>query len=274
VVPRGHRGAGAGRPADAEDHGVGLSAFLITQDEEHDLPDCLRSLAGLADEVVVVDSGSRDRTTAIARDHGARVIERPMAGFGAQKQFALEQASQPWALSIDADERVTPALAAAIRVALAAPAADGYTIRREIRFLGRTLRHGGLGDDWVLRLVRRDRARFTDAVVHERLTVDGRVARLAGTLEHIPYADVAEHAEKSARYSVLAAREQFARGRRWRPWHALRPGWEFVVRYGLRLGFLDGAAGYTWARLSAASSAHRMRELRALGRAARAAEGA
>ena len=253
---------------------MALSAFLITQDEEHDLPGCLRSLAGLADEIVVVDSGSRDRTGAIAREFGARVIERPMAGFGAQKQFALEQVTHPWALSIDADERVTPALAGAIRAALASTAADGYEVRREIRFLGRTLRHGGLGDDWVLRLVRRERARFTGAAVHERIVVDGRVTRIHGTLEHLPYRDQAEHAEKSERYSVLAAREQFARGRRWRPWHALRPGWEFFVRYGVRLGFLDGAAGYTWARLSAASASRRMRELRSLGAAGRRGGGA
>jgi len=246
-----------------------LSAFLITQDEEHDLPACLDSLAGLADEIVVVDSGSRDRTLEIARARGARVIEHPMRGFGAQKQFALEQTSREWALSIDADERVSGPLAASIRAALAAPAADGYEIRREIRFLGRTLHHGGLGDDWVLRLFRRERGRFSDATVHERVRVEGRVTRIAGALEHVPYRDVAEHAEKSRRYSVLAAREQFARGRRWRPWHALRPAWELVVRYGLRLGFLDGGPGWTWARLSADSAALRMRELKELTHAER-----
>lgn len=243
---------------------MGLSAFVITQDEELDLPACLASLDGLADDIVVVDSGSRDRTVTLARERGARVFERPMTGFGTQKQFALEQTRGPWVLSIDADERVSPGLAAGIRSALGAPAADGYELRREIRFLGHTLRHGGLGDDWVLRLFRRDRGRFTDAAVHERVVVEGRVARLSGTLEHVPYRDVAEHADKSERYSVLAAREQFAHGRRWRSWHALRPGWELAVRYGLRLGFLDGAAGWTWARLSAASAARRMRELRAL----------
>jgi len=246
-----------------------LSAFLITQDEEHDLPACLDSLAGLADEIVVVDSGSRDRTLEIARARGARVIEHPMRGFGAQKQFALEQTSREWALSIDADERVSGPLAASIRAALAAPAADGYEIRREIRFLGRTLHHGGLGDDWVLRLFRRERGRFSDATVHERVRVEGRVTRIAGALEHVPYRDVAEHVEKSRRYSVLAAREQFAHGRRWRPWHALRPGWELVVRYGLRLGFLDGGPGWTWARLSADSAALRMRELKELTHAER-----
>jgi glycosyltransferase involved in cell wall biosynthesis len=251
------------------DAAPGLSAFLITQDEAHDLPACLESLSGLADEIVVVDSGSRDGTLEIARARGARVIEHPMRGFGAQKQFALEQTSREWALSIDADERVSPALAAAIRAAIGSPAADAYEIRREIRFLGRTLRHGGLGDDWVLRLFRRGRGRFTDAMVHERVIVEGRVARLAGVLEHVPYRDVAEHAEKSRRYSELAAREQFARGRRWRPWHTLRPGWELIVRYGLRLGFLDGGPGWTWARLSADSAALRMRELRALTRAER-----
>jgi glycosyltransferase involved in cell wall biosynthesis len=251
------------------DFAPGLSAFLITRDEEHDLPACLASLAGLADEIVVVDSGSRDRTTEIARRHGARVIEHPMQGFGAQKQLALEHTSHVWALSIDADERVSPALAADIRSALATPDADGYEIRREIRFLGRILRHGGLGDDWVLRLFRRERGRFTDAAVHERVVVDGAVARLSGVLEHEPFRDVAEHAEKSRRYSELAAREQFARGRRWRPWHALRPTWELVVRYGLRLGFLDGAPGWTWARLSAGSAAERMRVLRSLTRGER-----
>ena len=244
---------------------MGLSAFLIVQDEEQDLPGCLASLVGLADEIVVVDSGSRDRTVSIARDAGARVFERPMDGFGAQKQWALDQASHEWALSIDADERVTPALADEIRRVLAAPSADGYEIRRAIYFLSASLRFGGLGDDWVLRLLRRSSGRFTEARVHERIVVDGAVQRLRGVLEHWTYSSLEEYHRKSEVYSALAAREQFAHGRRAGPLHALRPAWEFVNRYLLRLGFLDGVGGFQWAWLSAGSAARRMRMLRELG---------
>src|SRR5688572_11939062 len=129
-----------------------LSAFLIVHDEERHLAECLASIRGLADEVVVLDDGSADRTVAIAREAGARVESRAFDDFGHQKQAALELTTGDWVLSIDADERVTPALAKEIATVLTAPRADGYWVRRELVYLGTRLRFGGTGSDWVLRL--------------------------------------------------------------------------------------------------------------------------
>ncbi|MEZ4588095.1 MAG: glycosyltransferase family 2 protein [Gemmatimonadales bacterium] len=135
-----------------------VSAFLIVKNEAKRLPACLASLEGVADEIVVLDSDSTDDTLEIARAAGARVASRPFDGFGAQKQAALELCRGEWVLSIDADERLTPALASEIRALLdGKPAAVGYEVRRELHYLGHRLRFGGTGSDWVLRLARRER---------------------------------------------------------------------------------------------------------------------
>ena len=138
---------------------VRLSAVIIARNEVANLPACLASLAGLADEIVVVDSESTDGTAAIARASGARVATHRFDGFGAAKQRALDLATGTWALSIDADEVVTPALAAEIRAVVASSAeANGFELRRDVFFVGRRLRFGGMGNDWVLRLFRRGEA--------------------------------------------------------------------------------------------------------------------
>jgi glycosyltransferase involved in cell wall biosynthesis len=229
-----------------------LSAFLITHDEERHLPGCLDSLAGLADEIVVLDDGSRDATVEIARRAGARVEHRRFDDFGHQKQAALELARGAWVLSIDADERVTPELAEEIRRVLADPAsADGYWIRREILYLGARLRHGGAGSDWVLRLARRARARFALLPVHEHLLVDTPTRRLRGTMEHVKYRTLDEHLRTMNRYTTVIAERKRERGARFQPWHLLRIHWELFVRLFVKLGILDGRAGIVWAGMAA-----------------------
>lgn len=229
-----------------------LSAFLITRNEAGDLPGCLESLKGLVDEIVVVDDRSQDQTLSIAKRCGARTFSRALDGFAAQKQFALDQTTGEWALSIDADERVTPALAEEIRAALAAPCdMAGYQIRRRFYFLGRLLRRGGLGRDWVLRLFRRPRGRFAPARVHERVEVDGPVGRLQSPLDHFSYATLDEYVEKCNRYTSLAAQDLWHRGRRFSWADYLRPGWEILSRLLLRGAWLDGHAGILYAALSA-----------------------
>ena len=231
---------------------VRLSAFLITHEEERHLPACLDSLRGLADEVVVLDDGSRDATVDIARRAGARVEHRAFDDFGHQKQAALELARGEWVLSIDADERVTPELAEEIRRVLADPrAADGYWIRREIVYLGARLRFGGAGSDWVLRLARRARTRFALLPVHEHLLVDGATRRLRGAMEHLKYRTLDEHLRTMNRYTSVIAERKRARGGRFQPWHLLRIGWELFARLFLKLGILDGRAGIIWAGMAA-----------------------
>ena len=212
-----------------------LSAFLIVKNEARDLPGCLKSLAGLADEIVVVDDGSTDETAEIARAAGAQVFSRMLDGFAAQKQFALDRTTGDWAFSIDADERVTPALAREIRAVIARPeAADGYELERQMYFLGKRLRHGGVGVDWVLRLFRRGRGRFRPVRVHERVDVEGTVARLTQPLEHYSYATLREYLAKCNHYTTLAAQDLYGRGRRFRRMEHLRPVWEIFQRIVLK----------------------------------------
>jgi glycosyltransferase involved in cell wall biosynthesis len=234
---------------------VRLSAVLITRNEEANLPGCIASLAGLADEIVIVDSESTDRTVTIAEAAGARLARHRFTGFGAAKQRALEMATGVWVLSVDADERVTPALAAEIRRILAAdPGPNGFLIRREVFFLGRRLRFGGMGNDWVLRLFRRAGARFSASPVHEHVEIPGRAAKLDGTLEHHAYRTLAEHVEKMNRYTDMQAETKSAQGVRYRSWMWARLPWEVFARCVLRLGVLDGTAGVIFATMSAYSA--------------------
>ncbi len=232
-----------------------LSVILITLDEEERLPACLASVAGLADEIVVVDTGSSDRTVEIATRAGARVerIGRSaFRGHGPSKQRALDLATGRWVLLLDADERVTPRLAAEIRAVIAGSSAvDGYWVRRDVYYLGRRMRWGGLGHDWVIRLFRRERGRCTPAPVHTTVEVTGATARLGGTLEHHTVRTVLEHQAKVERYGSVRAEELAARGRRYRAADWLRMPVEFVLRLVLRLGVLDGSRGVAWATISA-----------------------
>ena len=228
-----------------------LSAFLIVHDEARHLGECLASLRGIADEVVVLDDGSADASVEIARAAGARVAHRAFDDFGRQKQAALELTTGRWVLSIDADERVTPALAAEIRRTIADPAAaDGYWIRRELIYLGTRLRHGGAERDWVLRLARREKARFSDVPIHERILIEGREGRLRGTLDHVKYRTLAEHVAQMNRYTEVIARQKRERGGEFRAWHLLRIEAELFSRLVLRLGFLDGRAGIIHAAMA------------------------
>lgn len=231
-----------------------LSAFLITKNESRDLSACLESLQGLADEIVIVDDQSADETVEIAKRFGARTFSRALDGFANQKQFALEQTTGEWAFSIDADERLTPELAQEIRTVVNSSGEDktvGYEIQRHFYFLGRRLKFGGVGCDWVLRLFRREAGRFRPVRVHERIEVDGAVGRLRQPLQHYSYATLQEYVEKSNQYTSLAAEELWHRGRRFSWLDYLRPAWELFVRVGLKGAWLDGHRGLFFAGLSA-----------------------
>ncbi len=221
-----------------------ISAILITYNEEADLPEALASLRGVADEVVVVDSGSADRTREIAQEMGARVVLRPFTNFGEQKNFAAAQASNEWLLSIDADERLNPEL----REAIAAwkqtqPQYPAYEINRQPNYLGGWIRHSGWYPEYCVRLYRRDAARFVGAL-HESVHVDGRVARLPGNILHYTIRSLAEHYAKMDAFTTRAAEDLYARGRRnWRGGMWVAAPWTLVQRFFLQLGFLDGYRG-------------------------------
>lgn len=229
-----------------------LSAVLITQDEEAAIQAALDSVA-FCDEIVVLDSGSSDRTRQIAEGAGARVLVRtPWPGFVAQRNAAMEAARNDWVLALDADERVTPPLRAEIE-ALRSRGFDcnGYRIPRVAFYLGRWIR----GTDWYpdpqLRLFDRRKGRWAGGLVHESVKVEGRVGRLRGELEHHPYRDISDHMRKIDAYTTLWAQQAFEEGKRA---HVLTATgatlWAFLRNYLLRGGALLGGAGLTVSALN------------------------
>ena len=221
-----------------------VSVIVITRDEARNIGGALESVRW-ADDIVVVDSGSTDDTVAVARRHTDRVVTHEWPGYGAQKNYAAGLAAHDWVLSLDADERVTPALAQEIRGVLAArPANQGYRIPRVTRYLGRWIRSTDWYPDRQLRLYDRRAGRWNDRRVHESVVVDGAVGRLGAEIEHRPYRDIADHLRTIDRYSTLAADQMRAEGRRVR-WMELvaRPPLAFLRNYVARLGFRDRAPG-------------------------------
>ena len=240
-----------------------LSVIVITKNEAHDIGACLASVA-FADEWIVVDSGSTDATVEIARAHGAQVTVTPdWPGFGAQKNRALDRAAGDWVLSLDADERVSPELAAQIRRVVgpergehadtspgqkAAGEPLGYELSRLSSFCGQWMHHGDWYPDRVLRLFRRGSGRFTDDLVHERVVVAGPVGRLDGKLLHDTMPDLADALDKMNRYSSGRALDRVRRGAKGGLGKAFSHGvWAFVRSYVLKRGFLDGRLGFVLA---------------------------
>jgi glycosyltransferase involved in cell wall biosynthesis len=220
-----------------------LSAVLITRNAAAVLEPCLDSLA-FADEIVVVDSASTDATADLAARKGARVVQKEWLGFGRQKQFAVEQARHDWVLCVDADERVSPQLAASIKAALAAPTSPVYRMARRNRFLGRWLAHGEGYPDWSPRLFNRMNARWSDDLVHEKVLFAVTPGTLGGDLMHDSVDDLSTYMERQNRYTTLAARQAFEQGRGAGIFHLLlSPVVRFIKFYLMRLGFLDGLPG-------------------------------
>jgi glycosyltransferase involved in cell wall biosynthesis len=243
---------------------IRLTALVLAQDEEEDLPACLAALS-FCDERLVIDGGSRDRTVELARGAGARVVANPWPGHGAQYQFGLGQAQGEYVLVVDADEVVDAALAAAIPRALAEPSPRvGYRIRMANHFQGRELRFGGLGRDFHTRLFRREGASYPDRI-HSGVRLDGPLGTLPGALQHRSYRDLSEYLTKTNRYTSASAAERHARGERFHPVRAaVRLPWGFFRRYVLQLGFLDGYPGFAHAALSASYDFLKVAKLRDL----------
>jgi glycosyltransferase involved in cell wall biosynthesis len=230
-----------------------ITAIVITLNEEANIARALRSLAW-ADEIIVADSESRDRTVEISRRFAGRVIVRPWPGYSAQKNFAAAQASHDWIFSLDADEEVSPGLRREIESLkrAAEPTAAGFEMPRLTFYLGRWIRHSGWYPDYKVRLYDRRRARWVGDYVHEGLAVDGAVARLAGDLLHFTVDDASEHHLRIDRYTTLAADQARAQGKRASAASIIfSPALTFIRSYLFKLGFLDGVQGYFIARFAA-----------------------
>jgi glycosyltransferase involved in cell wall biosynthesis len=246
-----------------------LSVVLIAREASAQLPQCLASVA-FAEEIVVVTTQGDEGTAREAARLGARVVTKDWLGFGRQKQFAVEQAANDWVLCLDADERVTPELARSIRHALEAPAAPVYRMARRNRFLGRWLRHGEGYPDWSPRLFDRRAARWSDDEVHEKVLYGAHPGTLAGDLLHDSAEDLGRYIEKQNRYSALAARALYARGRRAGALElVVSPALRFVKFYLLRLGFLDGVPGLVHVAIGCMASFVKYAKLIELHRLAR-----
>ncbi|HOT96999.1 MAG TPA: glycosyltransferase family 2 protein [bacterium] len=229
-----------------------LSVIVITLNESRHIAACLESVAW-ADEIVVVDSESSDDTAAIARRYTDHVYVEKFRGYSGQKNFAVERARGEWVLWLDADERVTPELAAEIRRTLAAPTAvAGFEMPRKAYFLGRWIRHCGWYPGYVLRLFRRDQGRFDDRTVHETLLLAGERGRLRGDLEHYTDDSLEHYFRKFNTYTSLAAGELDAGRQRFGMMSLfLRPLHAFIKMYVLKGGFRDGRHGLVLCLLSA-----------------------
>jgi glycosyltransferase involved in cell wall biosynthesis len=221
-----------------------LTVTVITLNEAANIEACLSSVA-FADEVIVVDSGSTDATVELARARGARVIARDWPGYAAQKNFAADQASHDWILSVDADERVTPALADELRRAIEGhPTAAGFRMPRVTFHLGRWIRTTDWYPDYQLRLYHRRRANWPAKLVHESVSANGAVVQLSSELQHFAYRDLGHHHATMERYTTLAAEEMRAKGRRVNVLQLLiHPLAAFLRNYILKRGILDGAPG-------------------------------
>jgi glycosyltransferase involved in cell wall biosynthesis len=221
-----------------------ISAFIITRNEADNLPECLQTLK-FCQEIVVLDQQSDDDTAQLAKAFGARIITtKDWPGFGIQKQRALNLTTGEWVLSIDADERIPPELAAEIQQAIRSNTAEGYYIKRRSQFLGKWMRHGGWYPDRVLRLARRANARFDLTPIHEKMLIDGRIVELRYSMLHYSYRSIDDLLAKQKTYALAGAEKKSgARVSGGVVMALLRSGWTFVRLYGVQLGFLDGRHG-------------------------------
>jgi glycosyltransferase involved in cell wall biosynthesis len=220
-----------------------VSAVIVTLNEERALPKCLKSLS-FADEILVIDSGSEDRTVEISQQLGARVIHQDWLGYGKQKQFGVDQAGHDWVLCVDADEWVSDELASSIKEVLNNPLCKGYRFPRCNRFLGRWLRHGEGYPDISLRLFDRRHGAWSDDPVHEYVEVGDKVGALKGDLMHESEEGLQDYLVKQNKYTSLQAEEMYAAGKRFSLIKILLgPIWRFMKFYIFRLGFLDGIPG-------------------------------
>lgn len=244
-----------------------LSVVVITRNEERNIARCLASVQGIADDIVVLDSFSTDGTERVAKALGARFMQHAFDGHIEQKNRAITLARFPWVLSLDADEALSPALAASILKAKERVDADGYTMNRLTNYCGTWVKHGGWYPDVKLRLWDSRKGRWTGINPHDRYEMDkeARIVHLEGDLLHYSYNTIDDHYRQVEYFTTIAARAYFDRGKR-APWvkRVFSPAVKFIGDYVLRLGFLDGAQGFTIARISAYATWLKYQKLHAL----------
>lgn len=234
-----------------------ISVVIVAQDEERTIGQVLAAVSPIASEIILLDSGSTDRTKEIAAEYGVTVRHQDWLGFAAQKNLAISLAQYDWILSLDADEVLTPDLVQEIRDVMSDSASltdvVGFKIPRMLLIGDRPVKHGGFYPDAQLRLFRRGRGKFNDRMVHERIFVDGAERTLKNHMNHFAYKDIGQFNDAMEKYARLSAKEAmksgFKKSRLSKTNELLHPAWTFFYRFIIRRGFLDGTLGLELARL-------------------------
>lgn len=228
-----------------------ISLFIIAKNEGDKLEACINSAKDICSEIIVCDSGSTDNTAEIAEKLGAKVIQHDFIGFADQKNFALDACTGKWALSLDADEILTKELADEIAAISDETEYNGFNLHRINYFLGGRMNHSGLNNEYILRLIRVGSGRYRNVLVHEGLEIEGKTAFLKNEMLHFSYCDLENYFVKFNKYTSLAAKDLKAKGKRFSLLGTiLRLPFEFLKRYVIKLGFLDGIRGFIWASCS------------------------
>jgi glycosyltransferase involved in cell wall biosynthesis len=231
-----------------------LSAVIITYNEESNIGRCLQSLVGIADEIIIVDSASTDNTCSIAEQYGATIIQHPFAGFAAQKNLAAQAATHNWVLSLDADEVLSEELKSAILQVKSNAVCDAYFLKRSTNFCGTFIRHGSWYPDKQCRLWDKTKGDW-QGTIHEKWRLFEpykKYGTLSGDLLHYSFNSISDYLNMTERYTTLSAQEALQKGKNVSLFKLiLGPKFKFIQDYIIRLGFLDGYAGYVAYRLAA-----------------------
>lgn len=222
-----------------------MSVVIVTKDEESNISECIKSVSW-ADEIIVVDSGSKDRTCDVSRELGADVIERKWIGYADQKNFGIEQAKNNWVMSLDADERISDNLREILfSIFVKDSIYEGYRFPRKNIFFGKWMKHGDLWPDYQIRLFRKGKAFFNDRHVHESVQVDGEVCELNEPILHYSYQNVSDFFQRQKDYAILSARESLRSGITFKRTDIFfRPLWRFFRSYIIKSGWKDGIEGF------------------------------
>ena len=229
-----------------------ISAVIITYNEERKLEPALESLADVASEIIIVDSFSSDETLKIAKKYTDKVYQRKWTNFADQKNFANNKASFLWILSLDADERLSPDLRQEIiTLKQGEPQCSGFSMPRQVFYLGKWIRHSGWYPDWKIRLFRKDKACWDGEYIHEKLEIEGKVEKLKASIHHFTYRNIQDHLDRTNTFSGLGAKKLYAKKKKCR-WHHLifLPFFRFMKSFFWKGGFLDGFPGFIIAVLN------------------------
>ncbi len=246
---------------------IQLSVVIITLNEEKNIGRCLESVKEIADDIVVVDSGSTDNTETICKSYGARVIRHPFEGYVKQKNFADAQANYDHILSLDADEVLSEELLQSVKKVKEHFDADGYTMNRLTNYAGKWIRHSGWYPDVKLRLFNRRKGAWTGLLIHEKFEMDegSKVKHLKGDLLHYSFPSVEDHRKQADKFTTLGAQADFEKGKK-APFYKIwgGPVVKFVKDYVFNMGFLDGKAGLTICWISAGATHDKYKKLKEL----------